>query len=78
MAPAISFEAPPDDRMSIAASEGEPDFSADENSAALPSFGTVAMPESDPEITAMLARAAERVRLDWKPPQSFEPTRLDD
>ncbi len=56
--PAISFGTPPDDRMSIAASEGETELSGEEDSAALPPSGSRAMPESDPEMTAMLAWAA--------------------
>ncbi len=43
---------PPDDWMSIAASEGEPELSGEEESAVL-LFG-VAMPESDPEMMARL------------------------
>ncbi len=65
--PSISFGAPADDRMSIAALEGELG-SGDDDSAALPPSGRVALPESDPELTAMLSRAAgtalERSRLD--------------
>ncbi len=65
--PAVSFSASPDDRMLTAASEGEPELSGEEDSAALPPFGMVAMPESDPEMTAMLSRAAMRVGLEWRP-----------
>ena len=66
---------PPPDRMSISASEGE---LSDEDSAALPPSGTVAKPESDPEMAAMLSRAAEMVGLEWNPPPRPEPSRLDD
>ncbi len=38
----------------------------------------VAMPQSDPEIMAMLSRATERVGLEWRPPPCPEPSRLDD
>ena len=76
--PAVSFGAPPDDQMSIAASEGELQSSGDEDSAALPPSGSVALPESDPEWTAMLSRAAEKVGLVWNPPPRPEPSRLDD
>ncbi len=38
-APSVSFGAPLDDRMSIAASEDESDFAGDDASAQLPSFG---------------------------------------
>ncbi|XP_016422019.1 uncharacterized protein LOC107750954 [Sinocyclocheilus rhinocerous] len=66
-----------EDRMSVAASEGELG-SGDEDSAALPPSGRVALPESDPELTAMLSRAAESVGLHWRPPPSPERSRLDD
>ncbi len=59
--------------MSIAASEGESDFSGD-----LPPSGTVAVPDTDPEMMAMLSRAANRVGLVWNPPPCPEPSRLDD
>lgn len=36
------------------------------------------MPKSDPELTAMLSRAAESVRLQWKALLSPEHSRLDD
>ncbi len=75
---AVSFGTPPDDRMSIAASKGEPELSGEEDLAALPPSEMVAMPESDPEMMAMLSRAAERVRLEWKPPPCPEPSRMDD
>ncbi len=42
--PLVSFGAPPDDRMSIAASEGEPDLSGDDDSAPLPPSGRSAVP----------------------------------
>ncbi len=74
--PSISFGAPADDRMSIAASEGELG-SRDDDSAVLPPSGRVALPESDPELTAMLSRAAESVGLHWRPPSSPECSRLD-
>ncbi len=48
----ISFEAPADDGMSIAASEVELGF-GDDDLAALPPSGRVALPESDPELTAL-------------------------
>ncbi len=60
-APSVSFGAPLDDRMSIAASEGESDFAGDDASAQLPPSGTVAVPDTDPEMMAMLSRAANRV-----------------
>ncbi len=72
----ISSEAPADDRMSIAASEDELGSGGDD-SAALPPSGRVALPESDPGLTAMLSRAAESVGLHWRPPPSPECSRLD-
>ncbi len=66
-----------DDGMSIAASEGKLGF-GDDDSAALPPSGRVALAESDPELTAMLSRAAESVGLYWRPPPSHERSRLDD
>ncbi len=77
-APSVSFGAPLDDRTSIAASEGESDFSRDDASAQLPPSGTVAVPDTDPEMMAMLSRAANRVGLVWNPPPCPEPSRLDD
>ncbi len=59
--PLVSFGAPPDDLMSIATLEGESDQSGDDGSVPLPSSGRSAVPDSDPEMVAMLARAAESV-----------------
>ncbi len=72
----ILFGAPANDRMSIAAS-GDELGSGDDDSAALPPSGRVALPESDPELTAMLSQAAECVGLHWRPPPSPEHSRLD-
>ncbi len=63
--------------MSIAAS-GDELGSGDYDSASLPPSGRVALPKSDPELTAMLSRAAESVGLHWRPPPSPERSRLDD
>ncbi len=63
--------------MSIAASEGELG-PGDDDLAVLPPSGRVALPESDPGLTAMLSRAAESVGLHWRPPPSPECSRLDD
>ncbi len=76
--PVVTFGAPPEDQMSIAASEGERMSSGDEDSAALPPSGVAALPESDPEMAAMLSRAAASVGLEWNPPPCPEPSRLDD
>ncbi len=40
--------------------------------------GRAKLPESDPELTAMLSQAAESVKLHWKPPPSPERSRLED
>lgn len=48
-APAVSFW------MSIAPLEGKADFSGDDDLGALPPSGMAALPESDPEIMAMLS-----------------------
>lgn len=51
----VSFGAPADDQMSIAASEGEPEVSGRENSPALPPSGTVVLSESDSEMSDSLS-----------------------
>ncbi len=75
--PSISFGAPADDRISITAS-GDELGSGEDDSAALPPSGRVALPESDPELTAMLSRAAESIGLHYRRPPSPERSRLDD
>ncbi len=75
--PSISFGAPADDGLSITAS-GDELGSGEDNSAALPPSGRVALPESDPELTAMLSRAAESIGLHYRRPPSPERSRLDD
>ncbi len=78
--PPVSFGASPDDQMSIAALEGELSLSGDDDPAALPPSGVVALSEPDPEMTAMLSRAAENVGLVWKKksPLRPDPLRLDE
>ncbi len=71
-APRVSFGALFDDQMSIAASEGEPSLSGDDDPAALPPSGVVALSEPDPEMTAMLSRAV------WNPPPRPDPSRLNE
>ncbi len=58
--PSISFGVPIEDQMSIAASGDGQSSSEDEDSAGLPPSGVVAAAESDPELTAVLSRAATR------------------
>ncbi len=76
--PFVSFGAPPDDQMSIAALEGELSLSGDDDPAGLPPSGVVALSEPDPEMTAMLSRASENVRLVWNSPPRPDPSRLDE
>ncbi len=77
-APSISFGAPSVDRMSIAASGDGFTSSEDEGAVRLPPSGVVATAAPDPELTAMLARAAVSIGLEVNRPPSPEPSRLDD
>ncbi len=63
-APSISFGAPSVDRMSIAASGDGLTSSEDEGVVGLPPSGVVATAAPDPELTAMLARAAVSIGLE--------------
>ncbi len=76
--PVVTFAAPPEDQMSIAASEGQRMSSWEEDLAVLPLSGVAALPESDPEMAAMLSQAATSVRPEWNPPPCPEPSWLDD
>ncbi len=76
--PRISFGAPSVDRMSIAASGDGFTSSEDEGAVGLPPSGVVATAAPDPELTAMLARAAMSIRLEVNRPPSPEPSRLVD
>ncbi len=62
-ATSISFGAPSVDRMSIAASGDGFTSSEDEGAVGLPPSGVVATAAPDPELTAMLARAAVSIGL---------------
>ncbi len=77
-APSISFGATSVDRMSIAASGDGFTSSEDEGAVGLPPSGVVATAAPDPELTAMLARAAVSIGLEVNRPPSPEPSRLDD
>ncbi len=77
-APSTSFGAPSVDRMSIAASGDGFTSSEDEGAVGLPPSGVVATAAPDPELTAMLARAAVSIGLEVNRPPSPEPSRLDD
>ncbi len=78
MAASISFGAPSVDRMSIAASGDGFTSSEDEGAVGLPPSGVVNIAAPDPELTAMLARAAVSIGLEVNRPPSPEPSRLDD
>ncbi len=77
-APSISFGAPSVDRMSIAASGDGLTSSEDEGAVGLPPSGVVTTAAPDPELTAMLARAAVSIGLEVNRPPSPEPSWLDD
>ncbi len=64
--------------MSIAASGDGLTSSEDEGAVGLPPSGVVATAVPDPELTAMLARAAVSIGLEVNRPPSPEPSRLDD
>ncbi len=64
--------------MSIAASGDGFTSSEDEGAVGLPPWGVVATAALDPELTAMLARAAVSIGLEVNRPPSPEPSRLDD
>ncbi len=53
-------------------------FSEDEGAVGLPPSGVVATAAPDPELTAMLARAAVSIGLEVNRPPSPEPSRVDD
>ncbi|XDV16040.1 hypothetical protein PO909_015922 [Leuciscus waleckii] len=76
--PQVSFGAPEEDVMSIAASQGGQESLGSDDSAVLPPSGVPALPESDPELTAMLSRAAAAIGLEWSPPPGPVRSRLDD
>ena len=75
--PPVSFWASTEDRMPIAALEGELTSGNNDSAASSPS-GSVALPEPDPETSAILKRAAEAVGLEWNSPPCPEQSRLDD
>ncbi len=64
--------------MSIAASGDGFTSSEDEGAVGLPPLGVVATTAPDPELTAMLARAAVSIGLEVNGMPSPEPSRLDD
>ncbi len=64
--------------MSIAASGDGFTSSEDEGVVGLPPSGVIATAAPDPELTAMIARAAVSIGLEVNRPPSPEPSRLDD
>ncbi len=73
----------PLERAGTSAERGTPPVSfgaSPDDPAALPPSGVVALSEPDPEMTAMLSRAAENVGLVWKKksPPCPDPLRLDE
>ncbi|KAL0152047.1 hypothetical protein M9458_052651, partial [Cirrhinus mrigala] len=76
--PSVSFGAPPEEEMSISASEGEQ--SANEAGASAERCpSAVAVPsEADAELSAMLLRAAEGIGLEVPKVPPPDPSRLDD
>ncbi len=76
--PRISFGAPSEDRMSIAASGEGLMSSEDKDALGLPPSGVVATAALDSELTAMLVRAAVTIGLEVNRPPSPEPSWLDD
>ncbi len=71
-----SHGAPPEDRMLIAASGDGLTSSEDEGSAGLPPSGVVDTAAPDPELTAMLARAAASIGKHFKQPSIFGERRV--
>ncbi|XDV49855.1 hypothetical protein PO909_019027 [Leuciscus waleckii] len=53
----------------------KPDHPRDDDSGPLPPSGVSAVPETDPEMMALLSRAANGVELVWNPPPCPEPSR---
>ncbi|CAM4735062.1 unnamed protein product [Leuciscus chuanchicus] len=72
-APCLSFGTPDEDQISIAASESGLLTSGEDDEAELPPSGVVAHTKSDSELTAILARAATGIRLEWNPPPCHVP-----
>ncbi len=66
------------DRMSITVSGDGFTSSEGEGAVGLPPSGVVATAAPDPELTAMLARAAVSIGLKVNRPPSPEPSQLDD
>lgn len=74
----FSFGVPDEDELSITASVDGLMPSDSEDSPGLSNLGAVAHPEFDAELTAMLARAAASIELEWIPPPCSERSQLDD
>ncbi len=74
----MTFGAPSEDMMSIAASGDGLTSSEVKGAVELPPSGVVATAAPDPELTAMLAWAAVSIGLEVNRPPSSELSRLDD
>ncbi|KAI2665879.1 Transposon Ty3-G Gag-Pol polyprotein [Labeo rohita] len=76
--PSVSFGAPPEEEMSISASEGE-QSAAEAGASAAQRPSAVAVPsEADAELSAMLLRAAEGIGLEVPKVPPPDPSRLED
>ncbi|KAL0147753.1 hypothetical protein M9458_056929, partial [Cirrhinus mrigala] len=76
--PSVSFGAPPEEEMSISASEGE-QSAGEAGTSAEQRPSAVAVPsEADAELSAMLLRAAEGIGLEVPKVPPPDPSRLDD
>ncbi|KAL0163759.1 hypothetical protein M9458_039512, partial [Cirrhinus mrigala] len=76
--PSVSFGAPPEEEMSISASEGE-QSAGEAGASAEQRPPAVAVPsEADAELLAMLLRAAEGIGLEVPKVPPPDPSRLDD
>ncbi|KAL0150698.1 hypothetical protein M9458_054002 [Cirrhinus mrigala] len=76
--PSVSFGAPPEEEMSISASEGE-QSAGEAGASAGERPSAVAVPsEADAELSAMLLRAAEGIGLEVPKVPPPDPSRLDD
>ncbi|KAL0163578.1 hypothetical protein M9458_039331, partial [Cirrhinus mrigala] len=76
--PSVSFGAPPEEEMSISASEGE-QSAGEAGASAEQRPSVVAVPsEADAELSAMLLRAAEGIGLEVPKVPPPDPSRLDD
>ncbi|KAL0154769.1 hypothetical protein M9458_049032, partial [Cirrhinus mrigala] len=76
--PSVSFGAPDEDMMLIAASEEDVPLAEADGSAGQSSTARAAQSEVDAELAAMLLRAAKSIKLEMPKAPSPERLRLDD